>query len=69
MNRRLVLLNAVLAVVVVYGGVQLRSEYKAAKAREAALRRARITPAPAAALRPAAQRRSGAALGLQRCRA
>ena len=36
-----------LAIVVVYGGVQLRNEYKAAKAREAALRAARITPAPA----------------------
>ena len=40
-------LNAVLAIVVVYGGVQLRNEYKAEKAREAALRRARIAPAPA----------------------
>ena len=47
MNRRLIFLNAVLAIVVVYGGVQLRNEYKAAKAREASLRRARITPAPA----------------------
>ena len=46
------LLNAVLAIVVVYGGVQLRSEYKAAKAREAALRRARISPAPAPPFTP-----------------
>jgi hypothetical protein len=38
------LLNAVLAIVVVYGSVQFRNEYKAAKAREAALRRARISP-------------------------
>jgi hypothetical protein len=40
-------LNAVLAAVVIYGGVQLRDEYKAAKAREAALRAVRIAPAPA----------------------
>jgi hypothetical protein len=46
-NRKLVLLNAVLALVVVYGGVQLRHEYQAAKAREAALRAVRISPAPA----------------------
>jgi hypothetical protein len=46
-NRKLIFLNSVLAIVVVYGGVQLRNEYKAAKAREAALRRARIAPAPA----------------------
>ncbi len=47
MNRRLIFLNAVLAIVVVYGGIQLRNEYQAAKAREAALRRARVPPAPA----------------------
>lgn len=47
MNRKLVLLNAVLALVVIYGGVQLRNEYKAAKARAAALRAVRISPAPA----------------------
>ncbi len=46
MNRKLVLLNAVLALVVIYGGVQLRNEYKAAKAREAALRAVRISPEP-----------------------
>ena len=46
------LLNAVLAIVVVYGGVQFRNEYKAAKAREAALRRARISPAPAPPFAP-----------------
>jgi len=40
-NRKLVLLNAVLLLVVIYGGVQLRNEYKAAKAREAALRAVR----------------------------
>ncbi|MCX6628495.1 MAG: hypothetical protein NTW28_12790, partial [Candidatus Solibacter sp.] len=37
----------VLALVVIYGGVQLRQEYQAAKAREAALRAVRISPAPA----------------------
>jgi hypothetical protein len=46
------LLNAVLAIVVVYGSVQFRNEYKAAKAREAALRRARISPAPAPPFTP-----------------
>ncbi len=44
MNRKLVLLNSVLLLVGIYGGVQLRNEYKAAKAREAALQRVRITP-------------------------
>jgi hypothetical protein len=47
MNRKLVLLNAVLLLVVIYGGVQLRNQYRAAKAREAALRAVRISPAPA----------------------
>ena len=46
MNRKLAILNAVLALVVIYGGVQLRREYQAAKAREAALRAVRISPAP-----------------------
>ena len=46
MNRKLVLLNGVLLVVVIYGGVQLRNEYQAAKARGAALRAVRISPAP-----------------------
>jgi hypothetical protein len=46
-NRKLVFLNAVLLLVVVYGGLQLRDEYGAAKAREAALRAVRISPAPA----------------------
>ena len=47
MNRKLGLLNALLALVVIYGGFQLRNEYRAAKAREAALRAVRISPAPA----------------------
>jgi hypothetical protein len=46
-NRKLILLNAVLALIAVYGGVQLHDEYKAAKAREAALRRSRVTATPA----------------------
>lgn len=54
MNRKLVLLNAVLLLVVIYGGVQLRNEYKAAKAREAALRAVRISPAPAPIFTPLA---------------
>jgi hypothetical protein len=40
------LLNAVLLLTAVYGGVQLRNQYKAAKAREAALRAVKIRPAP-----------------------
>ena len=54
MNRKLILLNAVLAVVVVYGGVQLRRQYQAAKAREAALRSGRIAPVPAPPFQPLA---------------
>jgi hypothetical protein len=46
-NRKLVVLNAVLLLVVVFGGVQLRDQYQAAKARQAALRAVRISPAPA----------------------
>ena len=46
MNRKLVLLNVLLAGVIVLAGVKLRDEYKAEKAREAALRNARIKPAP-----------------------
>lgn len=47
MNRKLVLLNAVLALVVVFGGVQLHNQYRAAKARQAALSGVRVPPAPA----------------------
>ena len=47
MNRKLVLLNAVLLAVAIYGGVQLRNEYQVGKAREAALRAVRIPPTPA----------------------
>ena len=47
MNRKLVLLNAVLALVAIFGGVQLRNQYQAAKARQAALRGIRISPSPA----------------------
>ena len=45
MNRKLVLLNVVLALVVIFGGVQLRNQYRAAKARQAALSGAHV-PAP-----------------------
>ena len=47
MNRKLVFLNAALLLVAIYGGVQLRNEYRAAKARQEGLRKARISPAPA----------------------
>jgi hypothetical protein len=52
LNRKLVLLNAVLLLVAIYGGVQLRNEYRAAKARQAALRAAHIPPAPAPIFTP-----------------
>ena len=52
MNRKLVLLNAVLLLVAIYGGVQLRDEYRAAKTRQAALRKARISPVPAPIFTP-----------------
>jgi len=44
----------VLAVFVVYGGAQLRRQYQAAMAREAALRAARIAPQPAPPFQPLA---------------
>ena len=65
MNRKLVWLNVVLAAVVVYGGMQFRADYRAEKAREAALKAKRIAPLPAPAFTPLPKRRSGAALGLQ----
>jgi hypothetical protein len=46
-NRKLVVLNAVLLLVVVFGGVQLHNQYQAAKARQAALRAVRVPPVPA----------------------
>jgi hypothetical protein len=46
-NRKLVLLNLVLAAVIVFAGVQWRNQYRAAKAREAALRNVKIKPVPA----------------------
>ncbi len=45
MNRRLILLNAVLALVLIGGGMQLRNEYLASQARAAAVRRAKVQPA------------------------
>jgi hypothetical protein len=45
-NRKLILLNLVLAGVVVFAGVKLRGQYKAEKAREAALRNAQVKPVP-----------------------
>ena len=52
MNRKLVLLNLVLAAVVVYGGMQLRTAYQAEKAREAALKAKKIAVLPAPAYTP-----------------
>ena len=47
MNPKLVVLNAVLLLVVIFGGVQLHNQYQAAKARQAALGAVRISPVPA----------------------
>src|ERR1039457_7110361 len=47
MNPKLVVLNAVLLLVVIFGGVQLHNQYQAAKARQAALRAVRISLVPA----------------------
>ena len=46
MNRKLLVLNAVLAVVGAYGGTQLWREHKAAKARAAALAQVRVGQVP-----------------------
>ena len=46
MNSKLVVLNAVLLLVVVFGGVQLRNQHEAARARQAALGAVRISPLP-----------------------
>ena len=54
MNRKLILLNGVLLVMVAYGGFQLNSQYRASRARAAALRRVRISPAPAPIFTPLA---------------
>ena len=48
MKRRIVILNLVLAGAVVFAGLQLRNQWQAARAREAAtLRRPAAKPAPA----------------------
>lgn len=47
MNRKLIGLNAVLLLVLVYGGVQLWHQHQAAKARAAALQAVHIQPIPA----------------------
>ncbi len=47
MNRKLIFLNLVLAGVIVFAGVKWRESYRAEKAREAALRHAKIKPVPA----------------------
>jgi hypothetical protein len=46
LNRKLVLLNLVLAAVAVYAGVQWRNQWKAAKAREAAMLHKSVKPTP-----------------------
>jgi hypothetical protein len=47
LNRKLVLLNLVLTAVAVYAGVQWRNQWKAAKAREAAMLHKPVKPTPA----------------------
>jgi hypothetical protein len=50
MNRKLILLNVVLVAVVGYAGYRFRNEYRAAKARETAMHRAKVGSAPVAPL-------------------
>ena len=52
MNRRLIFLNVVLVLIFIYGGVQLRNEFVASKARAAAIRRAQIQPIAPPAFTP-----------------
>ncbi len=52
MNRKLILLNAVLGALVIWAGFQWHSQYAAARARELRMRNAKVSPAPAAALPP-----------------
>ena len=54
MNRKLVVLNVVLAVAIVFAGMKWRDEYRAEKAREAALRQAQIKPVSAPPFYPLA---------------
>jgi hypothetical protein len=52
MNRKLILLNVVLAGLIVFAGVKWREQYQAEKAREAALRSATVKPVPPPAFYP-----------------
>ena len=52
MNRKLLLLDVVLAAVAIWAGFQLRNEWRAAKAREAAMRNRRPAVAPAPKFNP-----------------
>lgn len=52
MNRKLILLDLVLLVVVVYAGMQFRDMYREAKAREDAQNRVKVTPVPAPPVPP-----------------
>ena len=45
MNRKLILLNSLLALVLIFGGVQLRNEYLASKERAASIRKGKLQPA------------------------
>lgn len=47
MNPKLMVLNVALVGAIVYGGVELRGQWLAAKAREAQIQRGRVAPAPA----------------------
>ena len=65
MNRKLVLLNLVLAAVAVYAGVQWRNQWKAAKAREAAMLHKSVKPTPGAPFAAMPVSPPGAGRGLQ----
>jgi hypothetical protein len=54
MSRKLWVLNFVLAAAVVWAGIQLRGQWKAANQRKAAMMHAAVKPAPVGSLRPEA---------------
>jgi hypothetical protein len=64
-NRKLILLNVVLLVVVIYGGMQLWNQHQAAKARAAALAKVHIAPVPAQPWVPLANDPPVLAMGYQ----
>jgi hypothetical protein len=64
-NRKLLLLNVVLVLVVAYAGYLLRNEFRAAKARETAMKNAPVKATPPAPLPPLANQPPVLATGYQ----